>query len=103
MSAHTPGPWMIYRGEKSVIGVGSPPEGRMVCRMDMLAKDHYHRLEADALLIEAAPMLLEALEALDVQGGVLDSWLEMIEGGTDEMFNAVHKARAALRAAKGET
>lgn len=83
MSAHTPGPWHYEKAyHESRYFVGSETHFDLAVVAD----------EPDARLIAAAPALLEALEA-------------MVTGAPPRYipFGELDKARAAIRAAKGET
>ncbi len=91
MSGHTPGPW---RTSWSYAGCWL-----VYCSNDPSASSHTHfspEREADARLIAAAPMLLEALRKCAAQ-------LEIISGMVHDERMALIEARAAIAAATGET
>lgn len=91
MSKHTPGPWRtdLYDGTLVI-----DPDGVPVATTtgDYESADEYAVMEADALLIAAAPDLLEAL--IDLAGAGAEAW------GEDRP--CVRIARAAIAKAKGQ-
>ena len=100
MSGHTPGPWHT-KGIRSVVA-----DRLHLCANgeEMLLKDCIVCLvdnadgkrEANACIIAAAPILLEALKE------IIARW----DGGdalTDKMFHAIEAARAAIALATKES
>lgn len=75
MSAWTPGPWQIERVGDAWVKAIRSPDGRAVCYGSIA--------DADALLIVAAPELVEAL-------------IDLLSAASDEWPQAAEKARAAL-------
>ena len=96
MSAHTPGPWHVIC-QSNGVSVKIGERGIALFRWD---KD-----DADALLIAAAPELLQALELFIAEGNE-----PSINGRHDGYSRprhpqwrvALHAARAAIAKAKGE-
>lgn len=103
MSKHTPGPWTVSEldasGEVSEYHIFIEPN---VAVIERKVAGHDQHDMADAHLIASAPQLLEALEEmLEVHGvrwehvrgdsSIPASWVELSD-----------KARAAIKAAKGE-
>lgn len=95
MNKHTPGPWIkgtlewVGSNGKKVVVSDGPSFG---------SKSQWPEAEANALLICAAPDLLEALEYvadIDVSG-TDDSVIRFI------LAAAQHKARSAIARARGE-
>lgn len=89
MSAHTPGPWQVDRQDAT--GRYTVAKGLTVVATVSL--------EVDAHVIAAAPVLLEALEALVYEHS------RIVEDSSDSGMRPdedCEKARAAIRAAKGE-
>lgn len=106
MSKHTPGPWMVDRTVAlGAYGVWTDPQGeadhkmRMVCSVYGMNELDLPREERDAnaLLMAAAPDLLEALEGMKV--GVC--WCELNYSGTGHSVRCC-RVREALSKAKGE-
>ena len=107
MSKHTPGPWIAARydgyGPRTTIRQGCERTGmRIASTFETTSPQNIERNEANARLIAAAPAMLEALEEmLEVHGvrwehvrgdsSIPASWVELSD-----------KARAAIKAAKGE-
>lgn len=91
MSKHTPGPWSVFEDCNKVAAHGAkfPAIGTMGTYFTESITDYAGEFynPADALLVAAAPDLLEALEF--VIRGIPDTW----EG--------VQKARAAIAKATG--
>jgi hypothetical protein len=95
----TPGPWKIYAevnilggvdGRRGVANCGGYSDGRLPDSGDAENK-------ANAVLVAAAPALVEALEALLTPfEGLPEEYLEI------HASEAVMTARAALRLARGE-
>ena len=112
MSEHTPGPWVrgeatFFRppeaGAQVIVVAAKGTEGRdpgepfFVCVTGKLSDPPHHieRSWADALLIAAAPDLLEALESVE---------FTLEEDPDDpEWTESVRRARAAIAKAKGGT
>lgn len=103
MSKHTPAPWTVSeldaRGEVSKYNIFIEPN---VAVIERKVAGHDQNDMADAHLIAAAPAMLQALEEmLEVHGvrwehvrgdsSIPASWVELSD-----------KARAAIKAAKGE-
>lgn len=99
VSGHTPGPWQAARAGSSVVGIPIVgPGGRAIgslhwAHLPGLADFNKEQL-ANALLIAAAPDLLEALRELErvYETGDFDS----------EFKPALEKARAAIAKAEGK-
>jgi hypothetical protein len=90
MSKHTPGPWDIYFNSRDDFVVRKMfPDGQESHEIARCRSGAYN-----ALLIAAAPDLLEALNAM------LDTCYDLERD--DDVINAVAKARAAIAKAKGE-
>lgn len=98
MSAHTPGPWHVNKGPRNALPHIRSATGLYV--MDAAPRGSNAmsttRQMADAVLIAAAPELLEALRNSL-------SLLEIHCGNSDDIANVVmDKARAAIAKATGE-
>ena len=90
MSKHTSGPWHSARVSEKTWHVGVyDAAGVHIALLRIQSALHGSRRNADARLISAAPMLLEALEALVLQ-----------RIGDDNA--AMREARAAIKAVKGK-
>jgi len=105
--AHTPGPWHIRYGNISDadegFGIATKNEAdpRLVCECwpCTTTLEHRQQMRADARLIAAAPDLLAACVAAEIE---LDIWANSMGGG-DTAFAALATVRAAIQLAKGET
>ena len=95
MSAkHTPGPWEIERGYNTIIKSIGP------CVPDEYAGSAWLEVpDADALLIAAAPDLLEALKAMVA----LDEEHHQRCQGDEDVCREVRQARYAIAKAIGDT
>lgn len=80
---YTPGPWECWNDEGDIF-VGDA----VLSTVAQVWKD------ADARLIAAAPLMLEALKAVESVGYILEEW--------SEGDKALDKVIAAIRAATGE-
>jgi hypothetical protein len=91
MSGYTPGPWQfnlnIISAENEVLAAGGWP----ICVTDGSTEEE---AEANALLIAAAPELLEALEA------VLVAWQPWIRARDEAQDSTERKARDVIRKAR---
>jgi hypothetical protein len=96
MSRHTPGPWAAVPGTKNKTAYVRGPEQEAIA--DVLKYSvGYKQQEANALLIAAAPEMLEALER---QVENIRHWLdtgipanaEESESMYNQMFDAISKA-----------
>lgn len=92
---HTPGPWRLIVGEYGCKRIGPDRPGHQrgiveVCATVGLFDEEQDK--ANALLIAAAPELLEALEAI-----LADRWLVIGEP------EPLEKAHAAIAKARGES
>lgn len=107
---HTPGPWMAYG---PALPTTDSPEGGDYCVMDggtnVIAEAFYrvsegvggtHNAEANARLIAAAPLMLEALQ--DVLREFVDPNQGLDQFDSAIVRKAVERARAAIAAATGE-
>jgi hypothetical protein len=90
---HTPGPWTINGGRIEATDAGTSA-AVVVARVGLI-NDQSHEDTANARLIAAAPELLKALEAIDA--AVSPTTL-----GPNELSMIFRKARAAIKAAKGD-
>lgn len=63
MSKHTPGPWRAYLGT-GMIGpsVRSADTDQSICTLRLSVRKTREQVEADAILIAAAPKMLDALK-----------------------------------------
>lgn len=101
MSAHTPGPWEVYRdGEvRHIVAAGSvvdEPNGTLqadwVAELEPDSTGHdEEQCEADARLIAAAPAMLAALETIE----------RYLAAEPPSRYYALEMARAAIAAATG--
>jgi hypothetical protein len=109
VAAHTPGPWSddwIIRGPSHIDGHranGEPTSSLRRVIAHVIDRDE--ESAANARLIAAAPEMLEALESLPLNAfgedmGNCDAADFVDHSG--EFFEAMIKARAAIRKAKGE-
>jgi hypothetical protein len=112
MSAHTPGPWRALEH-----GRIADRNGRLVAKVHLLGLlmdgesdgEHESLREANARLIAAAPALLEALERAEellenlAEGWSVDGHKAILALYRKDARPLADKARAAIRAAKGET
>lgn len=91
---HTPGPWAAKQegGVWYVDPVGSQNES-------VLRLERYDQAEANAHLIAAAPVLLDAIEGMC---WALDQLANNL-GPEDEMYTVRERARDAIAKARGET
>lgn len=84
MSKHTPAPWRVIKKEYPVgyseYEIAWSEDGELVC--DVVYT------EADARLIAAAPDLLEALQAVQIDAVGIGSGENAISDKTREMVNA---------------
>jgi hypothetical protein len=102
MSKYTPGPWRIAGstyGERWIVDSESPKTGKQ--NLIAMLQDHWKGnangdMDANANLIAAAPLMLEALEMADE---LID---QLIIDNTDNHAEERAKIRAAIKAAKGE-
>jgi hypothetical protein len=114
MSKHTPGPWTLFQdqsvrhyagieaGKLSIVAIGYP---ELIPAMDDSGVHGRTEEEAlaNALLIAAAPDLLEALEkCLYIIGHPKDE-PETLWRTDDELKDAYESAVSAIAKAKGET
>ncbi len=99
-SAHLPGPWHVARLGTSRTFQLSPLHGRVLgpVAVEMDARNLSDSCaDATARLIEAAPVMLDALRA--VLGHA--EWLARAHYGEDYCHDAVKAARAAIAKANG--
>lgn len=109
MSAHTPGPWLVWDAAKDGGGVGHTDwphvmthDGLAVCDLCDWGSLNFKEQTANARLIAAAPMLLEALQAAVECGMVPTS--SAANGGASAYGKHVQVAdqiRAAIACAMG--
>ena len=100
MSKHTPGPWVIYRPAKYPYIKSANPSCRGQFVLDHNAVAAYVRDHADALLIAAAPELLEALKRLDA---AMSAIREDLGADYPALIEAWVCGRAAIAEAEGLT
>ena len=92
MSTHTPGPWLIEPTDTSKAIV---TDDCVICEMAVWAYEHQKEIEANALLIAAAPDLLEAAIALQVAAPLEKSeW----NAAADKLDKAIAKATGVSNA-----
>ena len=98
---HTPGPWRMTKGSRTVSVQGPDCLIYAVTRDPLVIDETWRRQVTDARLIAAAPALLEALEAVCDS---MDEWQRQYDPDhtDEESENRVRMARAALRQARGE-
>ncbi len=96
MSKPTPGPWMAYlehEGGPLIVGAGTH------CTVALMYQPPAGDKAANASLIAAAPLMLEALEkARDYLSCIPES----AAGGDDDAVRLCREIEAAIRAARGE-
>jgi hypothetical protein len=103
MSAqHTPGPWkaaphLLGEGTWRVFVPKAADDDMHDAIADLEHWQSFGATEANARLIAAAPTLLEAVEETE---RILRPY---VHGSDDEIERLYYKARAAIRAAKGES
>ena len=106
---HTPGPWALtLRGEKypyhTIQGDGKHV---VVCEVDARGPAENHNPDADALLIAAAPELLEALAGIVAVYEAAEYWRERgsvvtIDFKEPAMVKYIKQARVAISKATGQ-
>ena len=102
MSAHTPGPWQVnMRDPLQVCDADGDVRGCAPIAK-IAAIGSLRECRANARLIAAAPMLLEALEALYAVAPSKAPAAGLIVGIEDRHANACAMARTAIKAAKGQ-
>lgn len=87
MSGHTPGPWLVERDPEAgyaKFGIYSPDDHPVV--------SHFHAIEneADAILIAAAPDLLEALETFVAE------YVDLVQSGDAGFWNPEHEPKVIM-------
>ncbi len=112
MSKHTPGPWVAElheHGGFEITGRGGHgnSDAYVICGRNWHAKKG--ETQANAHLIKAAPLMLEALEEVRERLADHPAYAELTEaeeeregGDTAELSYLVRTIDAAIRAAKGE-
>lgn len=105
MSKHTPGEWRQSLKSKTGHNRGIYSNaGLLIASVDvhqLAAKEHRNRREADARLIAAAPLMLEALQSMT------ERYTSLVASGDAGNWDAeaepqVIAARAVIAAATGE-
>lgn len=106
MSKHTPGPWNLFNTAEIFTNLGAvnaegieatSNDGWMIADCDMGGLS-LSEIKANAMLIAAAPDLLEALE-------VMIEFVANVHANKAQTicYSEMDKARAAIAKAKGET
>ena len=99
--AHTPGPWKQFP-PGTIVGHSGQAVIKREGDFDWVASvqiANSPNWEANARLIAAAPLMLEALEAIELG---LDYGGELLTSVNPERMVALVTAQEAIRAAKGE-
>lgn len=88
MSTHTPGPWLIEPTDTSKAIV---TDDCVICEMAVWAYEHQKEIEANTLLIAAAPDLLD----------VCVEFVRKVECGEAKSTRSYAKMKAAIEKATG--
>lgn len=100
MSKHTPGNWYVDEHPDGLRVLTDDARSTIICQQ--IGPVSNDSAQADARLIAAAPMLLEALEAVMRWMPVYPASAVGIVGGRSSYAAALEKARAAIAQARGE-